>query len=83
MKNVRNMVRYVEQSKTQKNQNSKPINLTFYLDHGALRKEHLDTLTDFTNRHEKFKGNLDCNLKVLLPEALTKQAQVTCNRLEM
>ena len=23
------------------------INLTFYLDYGALRKEHLDTLIDF------------------------------------
>ena len=33
---------YIEQSKTQKNENSKPINLTFYLDYGALMKEHLD-----------------------------------------
>ena len=73
---------YVEQSKTQKNKNSKPINFTFYLDYGALRKEHLDSLTDFINRHEKFKGSLDYNLKVLLPEALIKLAQVTCNRLE-
>ena len=81
MKNVRNMIRYAEQSKTQKNENSKPINLTFYLDYGALRREHLDT--DFANRHEKFKGSLDCNLKVLLLEALIKPAQVTCNRLEM
>ena len=48
-----------------------------YLDYGALRKEHLDTLTDFINRHEKFKGCLDYNLKVLLPEALIKLAQVT------
>ena len=55
-----------------------------YLDYGALRKEHLDTLTDFINRHEKFKGCLDYNLKVLLPEALIKLAQVTlkCSRLE-
>ena len=29
---------YSEQSKTQKNENSKPINLTFYLDYVALRK---------------------------------------------
>ena len=65
---------YVEQFKTLKNENSKPINLTFYLDYGALRKEHLDTLTDFINRHEKFKGSLDYNLKVLLPEALIKIA---------
>ena len=49
---------YAEQSKTQKNKNSKPINLTFYhLDHGALRKEHLDSLTDLINRHEQFKGS--------------------------
>ena len=33
---------YAEQSKTQKNKNSKLINLTFYLDYGALREEHLD-----------------------------------------
>ena len=65
---------YVEQFKTLKNENSKPINLTFYLDYGALRKEHLDTLTDFINRHEKFKGSLDYNLKVLLPETLIKIA---------
>ena len=45
--------------------NSKPINLTFYLDYRALRKEHLDTLTDFINSQEKFKGSLDYNLKVL------------------
>ena len=58
--------------------------MTFYLDYGALRKEHLDTLTNFSNRHEKFKGSLDYNLKVLLPEALIKIAQVTlkCNREE-
>ena len=49
---------YAEQSKTQKNKNSKPINLTFYhLDHRALRKEHLDSLTDLINRHEQFKGS--------------------------
>ena len=65
---------FAEQSKTQKNKNSKPIDLTFYLDYGALRKEHLDTLTDFINRHEKFKGSLDYSLKVLLPEALIKLA---------
>ena len=75
----------VEEPKTQKNKNSKPINLTFYLDYGVLRKDHLDWLTDFINRHEKFKGCLDYNLKVLLPEALIKLAQVTfnCNRLEV
>ena len=74
---------YSEQSKTQKNENSKPINLTFYLDYGALRKEHLDTITDFINRHGKFKSR-DYNLKVLLLEALIKLAQVTLkyNRLE-
>ena len=63
---------YAEQSKTQRNKYSKPITLTFYLDYGALRKEHLDTLTNFINRHEKFKGSLDYNLKVLLPETLIK-----------
>ena len=53
------MIQHAEQSKTQKNEHSKPINLTFYLDYGALRKEHLDSLTDFINIHEKLKGNLD------------------------
>ena len=43
---------YAEQSKTQGNKNSKQITLTFYLDYGALRKEHLDTSTNFFNRHE-------------------------------
>ena len=59
--------------------------MTFYLDYGALRKKHLRTLTDFINRNEKFKGSLDYNLKVLLPEVpLMKLAQVIlkCNRLE-
>ena len=74
---------FYKQSKLQKNENSKPINLTFYLDYGALRKEHLDTITDFINRHGKFKSR-DYNLKVLLLEALIKLAQVTLkyNRLE-
>ena len=63
---------YAEQPKTQKNENSKPINLVFYLDYGAL--EHLDTITDFINRHEKLKDSLDYSLKVLLPEALIKLA---------
>ena len=67
MKHFRDMIRFAEQSKTQKNKNSKPINLTFYLDYGALRKEHLDSLTNFINRHEKLKGSLDYNQKVLLP----------------
>ena len=61
------MIRFAEQSKTQKNKNSKPINLAFYLDYGALMKEHLDSLTNFINRHEKLKGSLDYNQKVLLP----------------
>ena len=75
---------YAEQSKTQMNENSKPINFTFYLDYGALRKEHLDTLPNCINRHEKFNGSLDYNLKVLLPEAFIELAQVTleCNRLD-
>ena len=66
MKNLGDMIRFAEQSKTQKNKNSKPINLVFYLDYGALMKEHLDSLTNMT-RHEKLKGSLDCNQKVLLP----------------
>ena len=49
------MVRFAEQSKSQKNKNSKPINLTCFLDYGALRKEHLDSLTNSINRHEKLK----------------------------
>ena len=75
---------YAEQSRTQKSEDSKPNDLTFYIDYGGLRREHLDTLTDFINRREKFKGNLDYNLKVLLPGALIKLAQVTLkrNRLE-
>ena len=48
------------------------MNLTFYLDYGALSKELLDTLTNFINRYEKFKCSLDYNLKVLLPEAMIK-----------
>ena len=58
--------------------------MTFYLDYGALSKEHLDPLTNFINRYEKFKGSFDYNQKLLLPETLIKLAQVTlkCNRLE-
>ena len=66
MKNLRDMIRFAEQSKTQKNKNSKPINLTFYLDYGALMKEHLDSLDNFINRHEKLNCSLDYNQKVLL-----------------
>ena len=75
---------YAEQSKTQMNENSKPINFTFYLDYGALRKEHLDTLPNCINKHEKFKGSLDYNLKLLSPEAFINLAQVTleCNILD-
>ena len=67
MKNLEDMIRFAEQSKTQKNKNSKPINLTFYLDYGALRKEQSDSLSNFINRHEKLKGSLDYNQKVLIP----------------
>ena len=59
--------------------------MAFYLDYGALRKEHLDSLTNFINKHEKFLDcSLEYNLKVLLPEVLIKLTQVTlkCNRLE-
>ena len=56
MKNPGDMIRFAAHSKTQKNKNSKPINLTFYFDYGALRKDHLDSLTNFINRHKKVKG---------------------------
>ena len=69
---------YAGKSKTQMNENSKPFNLTFYLDYGAPRKEHLDT-TDLINRYEKIKSSLDYNLKVLLPKAIVKLSQVTLN----
>ena len=68
------MIRFAEQSKTQTNKSSKPINLTFYLDYGTPRKEHLELSTDFIDIHEKFKGSLDCNQKVRLPKALIKLA---------
>ena len=64
-KSWRHNTHNTEQFKTQKNEHSKPINLTFYLDYGALRKEHLDTLTDFINRHEKLKGSLGYSVKLL------------------
>ena len=51
--------------------------LIWHFDHGALRKKHLNTLTNYINRHEKFKGSLGYNLKVRLLEALIKLAQVT------
>ena len=83
MKNLGDMIRFAEQSKTQKNKNSKAISLTFYLDYGALMNKHLDSLTNFINRHEKLQGSLDYIEKVLLQEAVIKLAQVTlkCNRL--
>ena len=52
--NLGGMTRFAEQSETQ-NGNSKPINLIFYLDYGALRKKYLDSFTNFINRHEKLK----------------------------
>ena len=66
IKNLRDMISFAEQSKTQKNKNSKPVNLTFYLEYGALGKEHLDSLTNFINRHKRLKGSLDYNQKILL-----------------
>ena len=65
-----------EQSKTQNNKNSKPINLIFYINYCVLRK-HLDSLTDFIKKHDKSEGSLDYSLRVLLPEALIKPVQVT------
>ena len=47
MKNLGDKLRFAEQSKTQKNKISKPNNLIFYLNYGALRKEHLGSLTNF------------------------------------
>ena len=46
-KNLGDMLLLAEQSKTQKNKNSKPNNLTFYLDYGELRKEYLDSVINF------------------------------------
>ena len=66
IKSLRDMISFAEQSKTQKNKNSKPINLTFYLEYGALGKEHLDSLTNFINRYKRLKGSLDYNQKILL-----------------
>ena len=43
IENLGDIISFAEQFETQKNKNSKPINLTFYLDYGALRKEHLDS----------------------------------------
>ena len=74
IKNLGDIIRFAKQSRTQKNKNLKPINLTFCLDYDTPRKEHLDTLTNFTNRHEKFKGSLDYNPKLLLPVALIRLA---------
>ena len=73
---------YAKQSKTEKNENWKPINLIFCLDYVVLTKERLNTLADFI--YETFMGSLDYNLKILLLEVLTKLAQVTlkCNREE-
>ena len=73
---------YAKQSKTEKNENWKPINLIFCLDYVALTKERLNTLADFI--YETFMGSLDYNLKILLLEVLINLAQVTlkCNREE-
>ena len=76
------MTRFAEQSETQ-NGNSKPINLIFYLDYGALRKKYLDSFTNFINRHEKLKDSLDYSEKVLLPgdSYQTSPSYFECNRL--
>ena len=59
MKSLGNMIRSAEQFKTQKRKDLKPFNLTFYLDYGVLRREHLDSLISLINRYEKFEGSLD------------------------
>ena len=71
--------------KLRRTKNSKRINLKLYLDYGALNKKHLDSVTDFINRHEKFKASWEYTLKVLLHEALIKVTQVTLkfNRLQV
>ena len=50
----------------------------------VAKERTLESITDFINRHEKFKDSLDYSLIVLLTDALIKLAQVTlkCNRLE-
>ena len=77
------MLRFAEQSKTQKNKNSKPNNLTFYLDYGALRKEHLDSLTNFKIDTKSKMVVWSIIRKYYYRGTLIKVAQVTlkCNRL--
>ena len=81
MKNLGDIIRFIKTMLSNLKPRKTKIQNQYY---GALMKEHLDTLTNSINRHEKFKNSLDYNLKVLLPEALVKLTQVTlkCNRLE-
>ena len=82
-KNLGDMLLLAEQSKTQKNKNSKPNNLTFYLDYGALRKEHLDSLTNFKIDTKSKMVVWSIIRKYYYRGTLIKVAQVTlkCNRL--
>ena len=81
MKNLGDIIRFIKTMLSNLKPRKTKIQNQYY---GALMKEHLDTLTNSINRHEKFKNSLDYSLKVLLPEALVKLTQVTlkCNRLE-
>ena len=83
MKNLGDMLRFAEESKTQKNKNSKQNNLTFYLDYRGLRKEHLDSLTNF-KIHAKRKRVVGTTIrKYYYRGTLIMVALVTlkCNRL--
>ena len=82
-KNLGDMLLLAEQSKTQKNKNSKPDNLTFYLDYGELRKEYLDSVTNFKIDTKGKRVVWTTIRKYYYRRTLIKVAQVTlkCNRL--
>ena len=83
MKNLGDMLRFAEQSKTLKNKISKANNLIFYLDYVALRKEHLDSLTNFKIDTKSKSVVWTTIRKYYYRGTLIKVAQVTlkCNRL--
>ena len=83
MKNLGDMLRFAEESKTQKNKNSKQNNLTFYLDYRGLRKEHLDSLTNFKVDTKSKRVVWTTLRKYYYRGTVIKVAQVTfkCNRL--
>ena len=80
MKNLGEMLRFAEQSKTQKNKIPKSNKLTFYLDYGALRK---DSLTNFKVDTKSKRVVWNTISKYYYRGTVIKVAQVTlkCNRL--